>query len=154
MAWSGRFFCFIRKLYFGANQLLATSKSTSLLSSLDLVISVEWLVQAVIASSIVNANRIFFIVSLIIICFMSKTPFRQYLPFRPDTYLGQVFISQIWMSSLPHCKHRRPTSLLNDGASSAMIPPTTRFWMVWQCAHEKAVICCLNRPRPSYTSAS
>lgn len=38
--------------------------------------------------------------------------------------------------SLPHCKHRRPASLRKEGATSAMIPPTTIFWMVLQSGQD------------------
>ena len=69
-------------------------------------------------------------------------------------HFGQVCLSQTLMLSLPHCKHNRPTSLLYDGATSAIMPPTTIFWMVWQSGHVMAVISCLKSPRPSYTSAS
>lgn len=69
-------------------------------------------------------------------------------------HFGQVCLSHTLMLSLPHCKHNRPTSLLYDGATSAIMPPTTMFWMVWQSGHVMAVISCLKSPRPSYTSAS
>ena len=76
----------------------------------------------------------------------SDSPFHVQNSFSPVSsiipwHLGQVRLSQILILSLPHCKHNRPTSLLYDGATSAMIPPTTMFWMVLQSGQDIAVIC-------------
>ena len=68
-------------------------------------------------------------------------------------HLGQVCLSQIAMSELPQCRQSRPTSLRQEGATSAMMPPTTMFWIVWHSRQLMAVICCRNNPRPSYASA-
>lgn len=67
----------------------------------------------------------------------SFSPVSDILPW----HLGQVRRSQTWMRSLPQCRHNRPTSLLNDGATSAMMPPTTMFCTVLQSGQLIAVIC-------------
>ena len=69
-------------------------------------------------------------------------------------HLGQVCPSHIRILSLPHCKQSLPTSLLYEGATSAIIPPTTMFWMLLQSGHDTARISWRKSPRPSYTSAS
>ena len=56
-------------------------------------------------------------------------------------HLGQVCRFQMRMLSLPQLRQSLPTSLLYDGATSAMMPPTTMFWIVLQSGHVMGVIC-------------
>ena len=55
-------------------------------------------------------------------------------------HLGQVCISHNLMLSLPHLGQSLPTSLLKEGATSAMMPPTTIFWMLLHSGQYLALI--------------
>lgn len=68
-------------------------------------------------------------------------------------HLGHVCKSHILMSPLPHFGQSLPTSLLKDGATSAMMPPTTIFCTLLHSGHTIGVIFWRKWPRPSYTSA-
>ena len=69
-------------------------------------------------------------------------------------HFGHVRLSHNCMRSLPQWRHRRPTSLRYDGATSPITPPTTIFSIRLHSGQLIALMCWRNSPVPSYASAS